>query len=180
MTPEEFLLAHGADGVDHPGGTLYDHLVRVGGVLAEWEAAEAVRLAGLCHATYGTDGFDQALLDLRDRSVLRDVIGAEAEALVYLYASADRRAVYPRLDGHAPVEFTDRFARQISPVEEPALRAFLEITAANELDVLARQPVMLAEYGPSLLALFARCRDLLSPAAWTACEALLSPGPEGT
>jgi len=49
------------------------------------------------------------------------------------------------------------------------------MTAANELDVLARQPVLLAEYGPSLLALFSRNRELLSPAAWAACDDLLTP-----
>jgi hypothetical protein len=175
MTPEEFLLAYGADRIDHPGGTLHAHLGRVAQTLADWGAAEDVRLAGLCHATYGTDGFDQALLAIEDRKKLRDVIGATAEALVYLYAACDRRTVYPRLDGHAPVEFTDRFAQTILTVEEPQLRAFLEITAANELDVLARQPVMLAEYGPSLLALFSRNRELLTTPAWQACDALLTP-----
>ena len=175
MTPEEFLLAYGADRIDHPGGTLHAHLVRVAQTLADWGAAEDVRLAGLCHATYGTDGFDQALLAVEERKKLRDVIGAAAEALVYLYAACDRRAVYPRLDGRAPVEFTDRFAQTIQTVDEPQLRAFLEITAANELDVLARQPVMLAEYGPSLLTLFSRNRELLTGAAWEACEALLTP-----
>jgi hypothetical protein len=175
MTPEEFLLDHGAERIGHPGGTLYDHLVRVGEALAGWGAAEAVRLAGLCHAAYGTDGFDQALMSVDDRKTLRDVIGEDAEALVHLYAATDRRAVYPRLDGRTPVEFTDRFTQSAVTVEEPELRAFLEITAANELDVLGRQPVMLAQYGPSLHAMFARCRDLLSAAAWSACDNLLTP-----
>jgi hypothetical protein len=80
MTPEEFLLAHGADRIDHPGGTLYDHLSRVADVLSEWGAAEEVRLAGLCHAAYGTDGFDKSLLSVDDRKALRDVIGEDAEA----------------------------------------------------------------------------------------------------
>jgi hypothetical protein len=175
MTPEEFLLSHGADHIAHPGGTLYAHLGRVAQTLADWGADEDVRLAGLCHATYGTDGFDQSLLPVEDRKTLRDVIGEAAEALVYLYAACDRRAVYPRLDGHAPIEFTDRFARTLYTVDEPEVRAFLEITAANELDVLARQPVMLTEYGPSLLTLFGRNRDLLTKPAWEACDALLTP-----
>src|SRR5690349_12545100 len=113
MTPEEFLLAHGADRIDHPGGTLYGHLRRVADVLAGWSAQEEVRLAGLCHAVYGTDGFDRSLLSAGDRKTLRDVIGEDAEALVYLYACCDRRTVYPRLDGRTPVEFTDRFAQEI-------------------------------------------------------------------
>jgi len=178
MTPEEFLLAHHADRVGHPGGTLYDHLGRVARTLADWGAGEDVRLAGLCHAAYGTDGFDHVLLPVDDRKSLREVIGEPAESLVYLYAACDRRSVYPRLDGTTPVDFTDRFTQEFVTVEEPQLRAFLEITAANELDVLARQPVMLAQYAPSLLAMFSRCRELLSPAAWTDTEALLSPAPE--
>jgi Domain of unknown function (DUF6817) len=175
MTPEEFLLAHGADRIDHPGGTLYDHLIRVAATLAEWGAGDEVRLAGLCHATYGTDGFDQTLLPIEDRPALRDVIGEAAEALVYLYAACDRRAVYPRLDGSPAAEFLDRFTGTADTVAGPMLRGFMEMTAANELDVLARQPVMLAQYGPSLLKLFSRCRELLSPPAWDACERLLTP-----
>src|SRR4051812_12730442 len=173
MTPEEFLLAYGADRIDHPGGTLHAHLGRVAQTLADWGADGDVQLAGLCHAAYGTDGFNQCLLPVAERKTLRDVIGGPAEALVYLYAACDRRAVYPRLGGQAGVEFTDRFTRTLFTVDGPQVRAFLEITAANELDVLARQPVLLAEYGPSLLALFSRNRELLSPAAWAACDDLL-------
>jgi hypothetical protein len=175
MTPEEFLLAHGADRVDHPGGTLYDHLVRVADTLATWDADDDIRLAGLCHATYGTDGFDQALLPVEERRALRDVIGERAEALVYLYAGCDRRAVYPRLDGSPTAEFRDRFTGTALTVAGPDLRAFVEMTAANELDVLSRQPILLAQYGPSLLRLFDRCHELLSPPAWAACERLLTP-----
>lgn len=86
------LRALGAEGMAHPGGTLLAHLRRVQARLAVWRARPALQLAGLCHAFYGTDGFPTGLLPVDRRTDLAAVIGAEAEAIVYLYASCDRKA----------------------------------------------------------------------------------------
>jgi (p)ppGpp synthase/HD superfamily hydrolase len=80
---QEFLLARGAGQLAHPGGTLHAHLNRVAALLAEWGADEDLQVAGLCHASYGTDGFGQALLTLDERPVLRALAGARVESLVY-------------------------------------------------------------------------------------------------
>jgi Domain of unknown function (DUF6817) len=171
---EEFLRSRGAEGIAHPGGTLYAHLGRVADRLARWAAAPDLQLAGLCHAAYGTDGFDVALLSLAERDVLVDVIGPGAEALVYRYGSCARSAVYPQIGGPGPVRFTDRFTGTVDEPPAADLRAFLELTAANELDVLAHNEELAARYGSALRALFTRGRELLSPAAFRACEAELS------
>ena len=84
------LVACNARNLEHPGGTLLEHLRRVGEQLAGWGASREVQLAGLCHAVYGTDGFSVSLLDLDQRGTLREAIGMQAEELVYLYASCDR------------------------------------------------------------------------------------------
>lgn len=162
---EDFLRDRGADDMPHPGGTLLGHLGRVQGMLAEWGADADVRAAGLCHAAYGTDGFAHGLLAVADRATLVALIGERAEALVYLYASCDRGAVYPRVDGTKEFAFRDRFTgRELStPVDQ--LRAFFDITAANELDVLAHNAELTERYGPSLRALLTRAGTLLSPAA---------------
>jgi hypothetical protein len=161
---EELLTDTGAGAIPHPGGTLLAHLRRIRALLESWGAPEDVQLAGLCHATYGTDGFGTALLLLDERPRLVAAIGAEAEALVYLYGSCDRRATYPLL-GEASVVFTDRFTgTTLTPA--PALTsAFVEITAANELDVVRHNADIAAEHGPALRALFERARQHLSPAA---------------
>src|SRR5262245_36232371 len=86
------LTERGARELPHPGGTLLAHLRRVHDVLAGWGARPVLRLAGLCHAFYGTDGFATALGELSRRDELAAVIGEDAERLVYLYASCDRRA----------------------------------------------------------------------------------------
>jgi len=168
----------------HPGGTLLEHLIRVSGRLAEWGAPRHVEIAGLCHAFYGTDGFAPTLLDVAgatDRAVLTDLIGGETEALVYLYASCDRAATYPRLrhrlsDPQQPV-FRDRFTGTDHTPSTLDLGAFLDITAANELDVFAHNPDLATRYGPGLHRLLEPepVRALLSAAAWDAVRETLKP-----
>ncbi|MFF7190662.1 DUF6817 domain-containing protein [Streptomyces sp. NPDC008222] len=163
-----FLAARGTDRMPHPGGTLLQHLVRVARLLSQWGADPDVQVAGLCHASYGTAGFDQALLSPTERPVLAELIGDRAEELVYLYASCDRGVVYPRLSDVRPVVFRDRFTGAEHTPPEPDVRAFLEITAANELDVLTHNAELAKRYGPDLYRMFADTRDLLSAAAWQA------------
>jgi catechol 2,3-dioxygenase-like lactoylglutathione lyase family enzyme len=164
----EFLLERGADRLQHPGGTLYEHVRRVAELLAEWGAAGEVRAAGLCHACYGTDGYALALLSLAERPVLSELIGPRAESLAYLYASCARAAVYPALGRSGPVPFLDRFTGTTRTPPERDIRAFVELTAANELDVIRHSPAMAAEHGPALLWLFAAARPRLSAAGWQA------------
>ncbi|WP_235455454.1 DUF6817 domain-containing protein [Streptomyces olivochromogenes] len=171
----ELLLRTGADALPHPGGTLLAHLERVRALLAYWGARPALQLAGLCHAAYGTDGFPGALLPLDRRPDLVSVIGTEAEAIVYFYASCDRKGTYPTLtDGASP--FHDRFPgggpRHPAP---QLLRDFAELTAANELDLARRDPAFRRTYGPDLLDLFTRCEALLSDPARRDCHAVLRP-----
>jgi hypothetical protein len=52
----ELPAARDAGEVPHPGGTLLAHLRRTHAPLEAWQARPAVRLAGLCHAFYSTDG----------------------------------------------------------------------------------------------------------------------------
>lgn len=166
------LMAHGAETIEHPGGTLLNHLRRVSSQLGEWGASPTVQAAGLCHAFYGTDGFPTALLDLSQRAELAAVIGDEAEELVYFYCSCDREFTYPRLEALDGV-FRDRFdQREFVPTPERR-REFVEITVVNELDIARVSPEFHASHGQDLLRLFTRLRPLMSPQAWQECERLL-------
>ncbi|MET9959981.1 DUF6817 domain-containing protein [Streptomyces sp. NPDC006326] len=167
----------GAESIAHPGGTLLAHLLRVQARLARWQARPALQLAGLCHAFYGTDGFPTVLLPPDRREDLATVIGAEAEAIVYLYASCDRKATYPALD-QAAAAFHDRFTGRSGVPAPQGRRDFAELSAANELDLAHIDPVFRATWGRDLLALFTRCRDLLSPHARLDCRTVLAaPAP---
>ncbi|MFJ4003404.1 DUF6817 domain-containing protein [Streptomyces sp. NPDC090023] len=174
------LREFGAEGIAHPGGTLLRHLQRVQVRLAGWKARPALQLAGLCHAFYGTDGFSTALLRLDRRNDLAAVIGAEAEAIVYLYASCDRKATYPALN-QADAAFHDRFTGR-PHVPGPQLRRdFTELSAANELDLAIVDSAFRDKWGPQLLSLFTRLQDLLSADAWLECRTVLAtPAPQPT
>lgn len=180
---ESFLASLGAATLPHPGGTLLEHLSRVRLRLAEWQAAPEVQVAGLCHAAYGTDGFATSLLSTEGiegvdsvdgvegvggtdrREVLAARIGEQAEELVYLYGSCERRSTYPRFGSQEPVCFRDRFTGTDHTPEAPQARAFAEITVANELDVIAHNPEAAEKYAASLHRLFDRMAPLLSPQA---------------
>ncbi|GEC07865.1 hypothetical protein SSP24_55200 [Streptomyces spinoverrucosus] len=166
----------GAAKIAHPGGTLLAHLQRVQEQLAVWGARPALQLAGLCHAFYGTDGFPTALMSLERRAELAAAIGAEAEAIVYLYASCDRKATYPSL-ADADASFRDRFTGRARNPEPQHRRDFAELSAANELDLARIDPSFSEKWGAELLALFTRFRPLLSQPAWSACHAVLASDP---
>jgi hypothetical protein len=164
----EFLAAQGAAKLDHPGGTLLAHLHRTHDVLAGWGARPELCQAGLAHAAYGTDGFPHPLVALGSRARLVELIGTEAEAVVYAYGSLDRGYTYPLLAAGAPVRLRDRFTGTELEPSPQLLRDLVELTFANELDVLAHNEELLAKYGDGLRRLFTACRPYASDAAYAA------------
>lgn len=166
------LAARGAAGIAHPGGTLLAHLQRTGALLGQWGARPAVRLAGLCHAWYGTDGFAVALGEVARRDELAALIGAEAEHLVYFYAACDRRFCYPHL-AQPEGPFRDRFTGTVLRPPLALRRDFAELTVANELDIARVSPGSRAGYGAALLDLFSSWKELLGDPAWQAVQATL-------
>jgi hypothetical protein len=124
-----------ADSVPHLSGCLLDHLKRTEDLLVDWGASDMVCLAGLCHAAYGTDGLAMALLGLDSRPEVAETVGADVEELVYLYASCDRKFLYPQMGLDDRISFRDRFTGQVFPLSEERLRQFVDLTLANEYDV---------------------------------------------
>src|SRR5262245_23019724 len=128
------LRDRGAAQVEHPGGTLLAHLIRVAESLKRQGSEAWVVTAGLCHAAYGTAGFAPALFGLDERTLLASWIGSEAEGLVYLYGACDRREW--TAEGGLPPVLRDRFDSALVTPPQHVRRALLELTVANELDVL--------------------------------------------
>lgn len=171
---ETFLRSRGAETEPHPGGTLLTHLLRVRGRLAEWRAPREVQVAGLCHAVYGTDGFPRILLAPDRRDELKALIGEQAEGIVYLYGSCERRTTYPLFQPGGQPVFHDRLTGAEQAARPDQACAFAEITAANELDIVAHDPEGARGYGASLARLLDRMSGLLSPDAVRACTAELA------
>ena len=165
MTPLELLRQRGAEQIEHPGGTLLDHLQRVAARLAGYGADGTLQDAGLVHAAYGTDGFDTALLTLEERPLLREATHQDVEELVYRYAATDRLPFYRQLDQDLVV-WTDRFTNRSVTFDPADVAPLVELTVANELDVVAHSEQVRQRYTPALRDLFTRARPRMSPAAW--------------
>ena len=169
------LVDRGAQSVEHPGGTLYAHLGRVSDRLARHGVPEHVRVAGLAHAVYGTDGFDVVLVDLADRQLVRDVAGAAAEELVYRYGACDRARTWRALATSRRV--VDRFTGEAEVLDGAALRDFVDLTVVNELDVMEQSAELAARHGAALRALFETWAGLGTPAVLADAESTLAGHP---
>ena len=168
------LEARGAATIDHPGGTLLAHLIRTGALLEGWGASEALVLAGLGHAAYGTDGFPTALFSLDEREAVAGLIGDEAEAIVYRYGACDRQRTLGQLGRGPDVVWHDRFTAVAAPLSEREASELAELSVANELDIVAQGGPFATEHGPAIARLVAPWTAIISPAAAAACQTLLT------
>jgi hypothetical protein len=158
-----FLETQAAQLRPHVNGSLLEHLQGTCRLLHEWGNPDDICTAGLAHAVYGTAGFPPMLLDVTsDRQKLIDMIGQQAEALVYLYASCDREYVYPQLGMGTPVRFRDRFTSRIFEPAPGLLTALVEITFANELEMVCAEPSHAPHFRHAYQSLFERCRSMVS------------------
>ncbi|MEU5872746.1 DUF6817 domain-containing protein [Glycomyces sp. NPDC047369] len=168
-----WLRRHGAEQIAHPGGTLYAHLCRVSERLAVLGRSRDVQAAGLTHAVYGTDGFDRTLLDRADRAVLRDLVGTDAEELVYLYGACDRGRSWRELARTG--EVFDRFTRQVRTPDDCQLRSLVDLSIVNELDVVEHDPAMLNRHGAYFRELFASWTPIASEQVIREAQRVLWP-----
>src|SRR5689334_10862978 len=110
--PFSRLIELGGDRLPHVSGTLAGHLRRTESLLRSWGNRDALCLAGLYHAVYGTAGIQGRLVELAQREIIADTIGAEAEALAYLYGACNRAVYHPRIGTEGQCQFADRFANK--------------------------------------------------------------------
>lgn len=157
-----WLRERGADEIEHAGGSLYAHLCRVHDRLAALGLDEDVRLAGLTHAVYGTDGFAVRLLDVADRAILRALVGATAEEQVYRYGGCDRGRTWRAL--HETQMIQSRFTGHVEAPTRSQLRDFVDLSIVNELDLVERDAEIADKYGDYFRSVFATWADLASPA----------------
>jgi pimeloyl-ACP methyl ester carboxylesterase len=155
-----FLTQSRADAIAHPGGTLAQHLHRTGDTLRAWGAFPGLVDAGRLHAAYGTDGFLTSLATRTAREKIEAVVGSEAEIIIDSYCRCDRDRSYPTWHGDTPV-LIDRHKGEREPLSHAMRVALMELTVANELDVLKHDPETAARSGVPLRRLFARWRPFL-------------------
>jgi 8-oxo-dGTP pyrophosphatase MutT (NUDIX family) len=162
---KRILLAGRAEDIPHPGGNLRAHLERTAALLREFGARDTLQTAGLLHAAYGTDGFDQSLVRREHRDLVSALIGNETEQTVYLYSACERTHFYSSLKRGIP-EYRDRYLETQRRLSDQETRDLVELTFANELDIARNDETFRHEFGPTLVELFERCREWASESAY--------------
>jgi hypothetical protein len=165
------LRAGGAESIEHPGGTLYAHLIRVFERLAGHGASVELQYAGLAHAVYGTDGFDVVLLDHHEREPLRALVGPATESMIYRYGGCDRTRSWRDLPQTGQI--WSRFDGSVERPDPVELRAFVDLSIVNELDVVEQSPAIATRFGASLRRLFDGWRPLASPQVMADADSVL-------
>ena len=169
----EILQALGAGDFQHLNGSLQAHLKETEAILESWGASDTLKVAGLFHAAYGTAGFDEHMVSLNQRQEIANVIGKDAEALVYLYCSCDRDYVFPQFGKLDKIQFKARFDGASFILKEDKARLFCELTVANELELVYASEDFKAKYGLELLELFQGMENHLSSKACLAYKTTL-------
>ena len=172
MTPEQAALLEELDAhvTSHSRRTLLEHLKGTHDLLAQWGNPAWLCTAGLFHSIYGTYIFDRKSADLSMRARIREVIGARAEELVFVFCVCDRRRFYDHL-GESRIRVRDAVHARDLELDRQSLAALIEIEVANVVEQVPRRSRKKALQAAELYApAFRRSRDYISPMAAEAAE----------
>lgn len=157
----------GAEEFDHVNGSLLSHLQGTHDLLRGWGNRPELCNAGLYHAVYGTAGFQQNLIQLKDRPAVANLIGSESENIVYLFSACDRDYVYPQIGTKEAIEYRDRFSQSTSRLPNSTFADLCELTMANELEIARwRTLEFLRQNNEYLRVILARMRSYVSRPAY--------------
>lgn len=168
------LQVLGAGEFEHLNGSLITHLENTYHLLKQWQATEVLCDAGLYHAAYGTAGFDEAVVGLDKRHDIANIIGKEAEEIVYLYCACDRTFVFNAIGQTDSILFKDRFTHETFYLTELQAEQFCLLTVANELELAIDSEDFLLKHGQGLLGLFNKMTPYLSKVANQAVQDILN------
>ena len=160
------LYELGVDGIEHLDGSFIDHLKGTKKNLKSWKASKILQDAGLYHAVYGTSGFNESLVSPQQREKISEVIGKEAEEIVYLYCACDREDFWSQIGTIENPKFRNRFTGKTSQLTKIQLCNFCELTVANELEIAIDNPAFIAEYGENLSIVFNNMKSFLTNEAY--------------
>jgi len=76
------------------GRDFQDHLQGVAGLLVRWQQEPLIVQIGLLHSAYSTQQYPYGLYSYAEREKLAELIGADAERMVFLFCSHDRVDLY--------------------------------------------------------------------------------------
>lgn len=124
--------------VEHPSGSLHEHLQGTHDVLSGWGCPEYLCLAGMYHSVYGTETFQRETMSRDSRDVVRSAIGDSAERIAYLFCTIRRASLYENLERGSPYTVETRAGdmERLEGVQEFA--DLLTLDLANRLEQTQR------------------------------------------
>lgn len=133
-----FLREANAEGTPHSDRGLFDHLLGTRQVLVEWAARPALCDAGLFHSIYSTDHFEQTAVPLTRRDEVRQLIGEEAESLVWLFCMMRRETFLMDLETNRSSSVQHRETGEQISLSGIQHQDLLTLLFANSLEAFPR------------------------------------------
>ena len=134
-----FLRNASAEQMPHTEVGLFDHLLGTRRLLVEWEARPALCDAGLFHSIYSTEHYELMAMPLSRRDEVRQLIGDEAELLVWLFCMMRRETLFDQnLRKDRDFSVQHRLTGEWIPLTEVQFHDLITMTFANCLEAFPR------------------------------------------
>ena len=134
-----FLRKVSTEQMPHPSEVgLFDHLLGTRRLLAEWEARPALCDAGLFHSVYSTEQYGLKAIPLSMRGEVRQLIGDEAESLVWLFCMMSRKTFDQNPNKARDYSVKHRLTGEWIQLTEVQFRDLITLTFANCLEAFPR------------------------------------------
>jgi hypothetical protein len=92
----DFLFKNNCDKIQHSKSNFINHLINTFNLLKKWKQHDDLCFAGMFHNIYGNKFFNPNLNV--DRKDIQDLIGENAEDIVYRFINSDRSSIYDSKD----------------------------------------------------------------------------------
>lgn len=170
---ENQVRGFGTQNIFHFGRPLTAHLIETARWLEQWGASRVLVRAGTFHSIYGTEEFREKAVPLEQRPRIQQIIGDDAENLVYLFCMANRHTFFA---GQVAAPYRIPLPSLDTEVEvgDATFSALLEIEAANIVDGALHQPDAPPAAGPFWLARFESVKGKLSDQAYSTAREVLT------
>ena len=133
-----FLRKANTEGMPHSDRALLDHLLGTRQLLVEWGSRPALCDAGLFHSIYSTEHYEQTAVALTRRDEVRQLIGDEAESLVWLFCMMRRETFFLDLGKDRSPSVQHRETGEQIPLSGTQHQDLLTLLFANALEALPR------------------------------------------
>lgn len=163
----EFLNSRGAAAQPHFSSSLIQHLLGTREILLSWQASPVLYTAGLFHSVYGTESFQVSIVDLAERVLVREIVGAECEQIVYYFSVMTRDSFEANLQFISDYKIQERTSKKWRKISSPMFKQICNLSAANWLEQLERHPSLFGELGRER---YRRMLRFLLPPAVTALK----------